>query len=346
MAKQQAQSGLLGKLGPAGKQAFDEHKNDETNFGAGGDLPAGIEGGIAQLIDCRFAQYQKGDQKGEYFFIAAGTVVEPKVFTDPNGNKLRVEGYRTQIGPEPMCDTPSKSRKTVADHIAWVLNEFRKLGVDTRSLSVSDFEATAAALKEAGPFFTFRTWKGEATKEYPNPQTFHQWRGATAYDGEPVDDVQTTTETAGDDNGGGGYAEEATASDDGDDVDLTALGQEADGGDGTAQAKLKELAAAVGVNSDEIDTWAEVAALTLAAQSGEGSSDAEADGADEGAKKVGEVYYYNPNKKDAKSKRVEVEIVAINGDKGDFKNLNNPKTIYKDKPLAELHDSIGPNDSV
>ena len=59
-------SSLARKLGEAGAKAVEQHKDDETKLGAGSRLPEGIEGGVARLVDCRFGQYEKGDNKGEF----------------------------------------------------------------------------------------------------------------------------------------------------------------------------------------------------------------------------------------------------------------------------------------
>jgi hypothetical protein len=201
MAKQVTKSGLAGKLGAKLKQAVDKHKKDETKISGGGDLPAGIIG-IAQLVDCRFGQYKEGANKGEYFFYAAGVVRTPAMFEG-----MPIKGMRTQIGPEPMCDTPTKSRKTLEDHTAWVLNEMRKLGAETASVDGDELEGLAAALKEAKPTFKFRTWKGQKTKQYPDPRVQHSWEGAADFtpdEGEVVEDEtaaeeeESTDEEAGD----------------------------------------------------------------------------------------------------------------------------------------------------
>ena len=157
MAKQTLKSGLVGKLGAKLSKAVEAHKGDETKFsGGGGDLPGGIENGIAQLVLCKFGVYEKGEFEGEYYWMAQGVVVSPKKHAG-----IVIEGLRTSIGPEAICDTPNKARKTTEEHVAWVLNEMRKLGVDTSELSGDDLESTAEALQELGPHFRFRTWQGQ-----------------------------------------------------------------------------------------------------------------------------------------------------------------------------------------
>lgn len=149
-------SGLAGKLGGKLQEAVVGHREDETTFGGGGGLPGGIENGIAQVVECKFGIYEKGDNQGEYFFYAAATVELPRRFPDQEGG-IPIAGLRTQIGPEPICDTPGKTRQTLEEHVAWVLNEMRKLGVDTTQLGADDIESTAEAIKLAAPHTRFRT---------------------------------------------------------------------------------------------------------------------------------------------------------------------------------------------
>lgn len=194
MVMQKSKSSLMSKLGNKLREAHEEHKNDETVASAGGDLPPGISGGIAKVVDCKF-DFVKDDKKlaGEPYFYAAAIVVRPKEF-----NGMIIQGERTSI-MEMLCDTPEReSRKTVSDHLGWVYNQLRLLGADTSNLDVDDLEATAAAIKEAGPYIKFRTWAGKPTKEYPNPRTNHVWGGTVDYneDDDPSNAVVDETPPA------------------------------------------------------------------------------------------------------------------------------------------------------
>lgn len=177
MPKQTSKSGLGGlaaRLGDKGRQAFDTKKAEDVVYNVGGDLPAGIENGIAQITDIRFGQYKEGKLKGKDYFIAQGIVVTPD---DVDG--VPVKGLRTMI-MEPCCDTPESKGKrvTLEDHLGWILNEIKKLDADLKEIELEDLETTCEALQEAAPYFRFRTWKGEATKEFPNPRVNHQWAGS------------------------------------------------------------------------------------------------------------------------------------------------------------------------
>ncbi len=173
-------SKFAAKLGSKLHEAHEAHKGDETNYGQGGDMPAGVDHGVAQLVECKVSQYKTGENKGEYFFYAAGVCIEPKSVYDAKGKRnISVEGLRTQFGPVPLCDTPNArgKRKTFEDHYAYFLNCLRMLGVDTTEVDPDDLETTLEALKEAAPYFKFRTWTTNPTTEFPNPRVNHDWNG-------------------------------------------------------------------------------------------------------------------------------------------------------------------------
>src|SRR5690606_14260673 len=86
MPAQKATSALLKKLGPGFKNAFNKHKEDETDYGAAGNLPAGIEGGIARLSKIEVKEFQTGKLKGKPYMSFTGVVVSPQKFTDSDGN--------------------------------------------------------------------------------------------------------------------------------------------------------------------------------------------------------------------------------------------------------------------
>lgn len=189
MPAQSGQSKLMQKLGVEGRKAFEAHKKDETDLSSFGSLPGGIERGVAQLVDCKFGFVQQGkDNAGQPFFFAAGIVKQPV-----KHNGIPIVGMRTQV-IEPLYSTPTRSRKTVEEHLAWVMNEMRKLGGNTASIGPDDLENMADALKAAQPHFTFRTWQGVKRKpgeqgyneQYdgpnaPPPRVNETWNGACDY---------------------------------------------------------------------------------------------------------------------------------------------------------------------
>jgi len=325
MAKHVAKSGLAAKLGQRGAKAVETHREDETTYSSAGELPAGIEGGIAQLVECKFDVYKKGDNQGEYFFYAAGVVTQP---AEVGG--IPVEGLRTSI-MEPMCETPSRTRRTVDDHVAWVLNALRRLGADTSEASLDDLEALAEGVKDVAPYFRFRTWKGQkqTTGAYARrePTTQHEW-------GKVVENYSP-------EEGGGVDDQSGEKPDNGEETDeaedLMTLGEAADAGDEDAQARLTELAEMASIDPNDYAMWAEVADL-LAGGGNSEEEEADAESDEEGEKwkpARGEVYGFKP-KGQKKALDCEVVLVDAKGETVNLKNLSDGKTIYKGVPWDKL----------
>lgn len=244
------QSGLVGHLGSKGQAAYEAHKDDEVVFSKGGDLPAGVVG-VAQLVDLHFGVYGKETRHaGEYFVYMAGVVVSPETH-----GELRVQGSRTSR-IEALCDTPESlsKKKTQEDHVAWMLNEFRKLGVEPKDYPnfLQDVEETIApAMVKAAPYFRFRTWSMEGS-DFVN----HDWQGACDYD-EEEGSVSVVDETAED----GGLQVDPEELE-GDDIpfDRSALAALADEDDEDAQAQMTDLAETAGLDLNDYleQTWVEV----------------------------------------------------------------------------------------
>lgn len=150
MAAETTTSGLLlAKLGDEWRKAFETHKNADVKLN--NDLPPDVYG-IAQLDKCGIIEIKKGDNIGKLMFFASGRVITPKEH----------EGGITRIS-EPMHNTPSKTRATIADHWAKVREYLANLGVDVRALTLENVEPVMAALlkrKPTPPRFKFHTWCG------------------------------------------------------------------------------------------------------------------------------------------------------------------------------------------
>lgn len=349
MPMQKASGGFASRLRAKLNQSLAKHKNDETDYGNFGDLPPGIEGGIAQLVEAKLGQYKEGDLKDKDFLYMAGVVVQPTTF---EGQKI--EGKRTAL-TIPLCDTPM-SKKSFDENFAKALNELRKLGVDTSTLSGDSFEPTLEAIKEMGPYFTFRTWRGKATKEFPNPKVQHNWGGLTEYTADlPNDPGATVTERPaknGTSTNGSKPAmkkppmkkpepepEPETTFDEFGDIDslLAAAGNDDEGGE-AARAKLMEMAIEVGMTEEEVSSaasWDEVVERINAGKSEEGSSESE-----EFVPKKGDVHHYypfDPIKKKKAAKPVECEVTAVDlkGKTVNLKNLDNGK-VFNKVPFSEI----------
>lgn len=251
MAMQRSEiAGYLAKIKGQGTSAHKKHKGDMTTYG-GGLLPAGIDDGIAQLSNISFGQFKEGPNQGHVYFIARAVVLEPE-----SVKSIAVRGLHTQIGPEALCDTPDASgkRKTFEDHYAWMLNELRKLGVDTNDLEFDDIESTVELLVEEKPYFRFRTWKGQATAQFPNPKVNHDWQGLIK-DYIPKDANDTLEQ----------YVDAAESNISPETIDLDDLVSEIeDDGNVDSQDKLMKIALSLGLTRKQIESaksWTEVVTM-------------------------------------------------------------------------------------
>lgn len=123
MPAQTQKSPLLAKLGAKLTQTANEVRgaaHDTLNQ----RLPGGITG-VAQVKDIRVGEFQSGDNKGQPFFMMAAVVQEPQFHEG-----LKVAGMRTTVGPEPLCDTPGKTRATFKAHFAFMRDHLYALGLD------------------------------------------------------------------------------------------------------------------------------------------------------------------------------------------------------------------------
>lgn len=355
---------VLSKIHNQLVKAHEAHKDDETEYSNFGDLPPGIEDGVAQLVTCKFDVFKEGTQMAGYpYFFADATVIEPETL---DGKK--VAGRRTKIGPEPLCDTPKRTRATVADHLAWIYNELRKLGVDTKNLSVDDLESTAEALQSSGIFIQFRTWAGQPSEKYPKPMTNHTWQGVLDdYTPTVADEVQDdsppppaqpvkakvatppvssrtaqkSTPTpakvaappAKSKKAPPPPVQETEPAPSFSEFSVEDLVAGCNNDDEGAKNELTRLAIEAGHTQEEVDgadSWEAVGAM-LSAASEEDSDEL----SDEGGftPQVGEVWKYRPvnlktKKKEAKS--VECEVLSVNEEQRtvSLRNLDNKKVTY------------------
>jgi len=142
MVVKRQKNSLASRLGDSVRKVFEEKKSLSPEFDTQTGLPAGIEGGIAKLVDCKFLQVAAGKQNaGKDMFFAAGIVVSPSEY-----DGINLIGLRTQIS-EPLYDTPTRSRKTKDEHVEWVMNQLKMLGIDMSEMTVDDLEDIADTLK-------------------------------------------------------------------------------------------------------------------------------------------------------------------------------------------------------
>lgn len=348
---------LLAKLAPTLQKTFDENKTKEVEMGRQ-NLPGGIRGGIAQLVDMKLDVVKPGKQNaGSIYFYAAGVVHSPN---DVNG--IPVKGLRTSI-MEPLYNTPERSRKTPADHLKWIMNELKKLGANLNDLKqVSNIETVIIpALLKAKPFFRFSTEEGEVQKTGPYKdkpaRIFENWNGMIAdyVPGQEGDEVVDESEHA-EPQEGEAQTEETTEQAEEVDVDaLLATAQDDDAPDqADAQTKLRELAEAAGATTEWLDSdtvgWEDIAEVVRTGTAPEAQDEAqdEPQEAEGPAWTKGDVALYQPidpktkkpmiNAKTKKAVKVECEITALDPKKSTatLKNLDDPKLVYKDISLDKL----------
>lgn len=345
MPAKQTSSKLFSRMGDKARRAFEENKHNEVEYSSFGELPEGIENGIAQLVDISFKEIGEGKKNaGQLMFYAAGVVVSPEEHTvaDAAGTlqTYRTAGLRTQI-MEMLCETPeSKGRKTFNEHFAWVMNELGKLGVSMKDMEFDNLEATVEALRGMQPYFKFRTWKGKPTAEYPNPRVNHMWNGLcdAPSNGQtnavqddtseaptaPVKSAAQTVKPTSTTKPANGKAQVKPATpvkaepEPSDDYQLMELVQSADGGDGTAQGQLMEMGRQAGLTDEQMSEaadWSAVLDLINAATSGVGADEEPAES--EWKPQVKEMYRFKPSVKGPGGKampgkkEIDVEVQAV-----------------------------------
>ena len=154
------------------RKAFDQSKKEDVKYDGFKTLPDGIEDGVAQITFCGIKTHDKDHkQHGKPYYHVMATVIEPKI--GPDGSKCEGVLISEFI---PLYDTPDNNRfKTVDDHTGRLLNSIKKFGIDTADMEPDEVDGTLDQLNEDKPYFKYTTWKGKATKAYPNPQVRVSW---------------------------------------------------------------------------------------------------------------------------------------------------------------------------
>lgn len=180
MAAIKGKSGLMAKFGARLDKAVKAHAGDEVKTRGGGDPPPGIRNGIAKLVEVKIDQYKTGDNKGEYYFRAAGVIVSPDS-VEVGGEKVPCKGLQTSImiGILDRKDKSGQVTRSLEDAVDEVMNEMRKMGVDTNGMDGGSLEAMCDALKESGPYFRFRT-SSKKDRNDPNKTdgVWQNWDGS------------------------------------------------------------------------------------------------------------------------------------------------------------------------
>lgn len=268
----QRQSPIAPRLDKELNGEFLNHKDDEVTFGSGSDLPAGINGGIAQLIEMKIDEHKDGDNKGKLFLYIAGTV---KVPYDVNG--VKVQGLRAMK----TYKLYANNQVTKDQAIQKALNAIKQFLGDPGEVfkGVSKFSQIIPimeAIKADAPHFRFRTYSftppAPPGGEAPDPMVVTEFRGLTEFDDSATGNGEVIDKTTGtpSDNGEAQGSEE----------DWDAVLASANDNDGEAQTKLQDTCKTMGMLDKDVEdaaSWEDlVAYIKSGGTDGGGEGGAEA----------------------------------------------------------------------
>jgi len=370
MPPQKQQNSLVARLGQRGRQAHEKHKADETTYGII-NLPPGINGGTAQIISAKWAEFDEKTRderrRKQPYVMLRGIAIEP---LEHAGVRVRGQGVMIMV---PLCDTTryDGSVQPFEDHYADLLNEFRKLGVETEGTDFGDIDTVLTMLQEERPYFKFSTrgFTPPATPQKPRPQemVFIQFDGRID-DYQPAENITVGVQDGtGDESDKGGESgptarprpngkksvsptpspssTAATAVADQFDEfgDLSSLVTRATAQDGEAQATLTEMAIKAGVDEaviDKTDSWEEVKEMILAGTTAETQANEEQGSGETGETgtvepewlpEKGQVYRYRPI--DPKTKKPVRKAVDVE-----------VLTVHKNLKEVDLMNSVAGRD--
>lgn len=261
--------------------SFNKTKSNETKVFSG-NLPGGINGGLAEFGGGKLDYYKEGLNKSKPYMSLFGIVRAPKEHV----------GMQTRIRVDLFAKGQGDKSKSEEEMVDIALNELRKLGIDTSALNPEDWQDAIDSKAKEGVVFRFSTSQSAPTKQYPNPRIWENWNGTIeSYESNGEEGTSTTV------------VEEPTASNDTSDSseenDWAAIGEAAEGGDTEAQNKIKEEAdnRGLGEEVDGADNWIEAAALL----GGEAATEA-------ATPEKGDTVNYKPPKA---KKSIECEVTAV-----------------------------------
>lgn len=240
-------------------KSFNEVKNNEVEFGSGGELPSGLSG-VAKLVEAKLEAYKTGQNQGELYQQLRGVIIQ---CNDPLyvGGQVMVQ---TPLVPDPASF--GERAKTEKEAVDVALNEIRKLGFDTSKLqNVREWRHALDSLKQAETLFRFHTFAGT------NPQTKQlgkvkhyidrEFTGTLPASGAASGPVDNTGKASNGQASSGSTS--APAKPRAEDIDWTEIGSLADSGDEAAQNQITAAAKGLGWSDEDIgnaDKWSEVAA--------------------------------------------------------------------------------------
>ena len=181
MAGQKIQgSGLLaqvlkGQLLTEGRK----HAGSITTHDRGGSLPAGINNGIGQIVECGISPMKTGENAGKPGFNATATVAVPSVYkSDEFPNGITLFGRQFRLMTIPICDVKRKDEKgntkiiPANDQFGIVLNWLKCWSTDEAVIAIfneakSEEDADKRLMEfmrslcdpKHPTFISFRTWQ-------------------------------------------------------------------------------------------------------------------------------------------------------------------------------------------
>lgn len=359
MPVQETESLLMKELGQEFVKAHEQSKNVKAKQGQ--TLPSGLKG-IAQLNEIAIKKIKEGKNVGKLMFYADAIILEPLTY-----NGFPVKGKRTQIS-EPLYATPTRKRKTIKDHLDFVYEHLKMLGVKVQDLKPSAVELAIAALKanKANVFIGFRTWQPPAATEgqYAGQEamlmqfwderiTDFKKKDATETavknnlpsEPEPIPTVDEPTDEPVDPFNPPDDEPEQIDPELVDQGDIDSLAKRADETqDLEASNRLNQLATEAGIPDDvakATKTWKELADLIKGKKPSTNGTPEEK--SNEISIGIGDQFNYKPldptTKKPSKT-AVVVQVLKIDEDKGtvDLARVDNPKMKYLNVPATDLED--------
>jgi len=273
MAKSTGKSSIYEKLKKQGvMQAHKTYKAAPVEMPkqGGGEIPAGIENGVAKLVALEMKEYGKETRNpGKPFVFLSGVCMEPDNVKGQRCKGLRVNKRFDLFQKE---NKEGEVYQTFEEGWKKFLNELKKLGVDTSETDPEEIVEgdILSDLVEEGIHFKFSTWQPKDS-DYVNITL----RGLIEDYEEGGEDEEESEDDSQDETDAEESDEESSEEDESESEDLLSLGKAADEDeDETAAATLAEKAEEAGINPDDYDTWTALAKeLSKSSKKGEESEE-------------------------------------------------------------------------
>jgi hypothetical protein len=147
-----SKSQLLAKQKQLTKGAWKNSKKKEAKAGFK-PLPNGIENGVAKVIGGGFEQ----DKNGKPYYWVKFKVVAPAEHADLEHRKNYF-----------LAPTKNQTAEQRMDKLS---SDLQHCGVNVGEIEESELPDAIENIGDDDRYVEFRTWKGKATKDFPNPET-------------------------------------------------------------------------------------------------------------------------------------------------------------------------------